>query len=324
VTAPGAKRQEQVRLAFNGTARSSFWFLGLGGKRRGFVMLEQKGRGGQPPQHQERQPGREAEMVPQPDFEPRFAGSGRLEGKTALVSGGDSGIGRAVSVLFSREGANVAIVYLEEDKDAADTMALVETEGAGCLLIKGDIGSSGFCAEAVERTVAKFGGLDVLVNNAAEQHERDNVEEIDEAQLTRTFRTNFYGFVFMTQAALPHLKEGAAIVNTASITAYRGHPTLVDYSATKGAIVTFTRSLSNQLADKGIRVNAVAPGPIWTPLIPASFDAESVARFGKDTPLGRAGQPNEVAPCHLFLACEDSSYMTGQVLHPNGGEMVGS
>ena len=287
-------------------------------------MLKRRAKGCQPPQEQDRQPGRETEMVPQPEFEPRFAGSGRLEGKTALITGGDSGIGRAVSVLFAREGANIAIVYLEEDKDAADTMALVETEGATCLLIKGDIGSNKFCAEAVKRTVKKFGSLDVLVNNAAEQHEQEDVEEIDEAQLTRTFRTNFYGYVFMTQAALPHLKEGAAIVNTASITAYRGHPMLVDYSATKGAIVTFTRSLSNQLADKGIRVNAVAPGPIWTPLIPASFDADSVAEFGKDTPLGRAGQPNEVAPCHLFLACEDSSYMTGQVLHPNGGEMVGS
>ena len=287
-------------------------------------MLKRKAKSGQPPQHQDRQPGRESKMMPQPEFEPRFAGSGRLEGKTALVTGGDSGIGRAVSVLFAREGANIAIVYLEEDKDAADTMALVETEGATCLLIKGDIGSNKFCAEAVERTVKKFGGLDVLVNNAAEQHEHEEVEEIDEAQLTRTFRTNFYGYVFMTQAALPHMQEGAAIINTASITAYRGHPTLVDYSATKGAIVTFTRSLSSQLADKGIRVNAVAPGPIWTPLIPASFDADSVAEFGKDTPLGRAGQPNEVAPCHLFLACEDSSYVTGQVLHPNGGEMVGS
>ncbi len=287
-------------------------------------MLKHQAKGGQPPQKQDRQPGRETKMMPQPEFEPRFAGSGRLEGKTALITGGDSGIGRAVSVLFAREGANIAIVYLEEDKDAADTMALVETEGATCLLIKGDIGSNKFCAEAVGRTLKKFGSLDVLVNNAAEQHEQEDVEEIEEAQLARTFRTNFYGYVFMTQAALPHLKDGATIVNTASITAYRGHPTLVDYSATKGAIVTFTRSLANQLADKGIRVNAVAPGPIWTPLIPASFDADSVAEFGKDVPLGRAGQPNEVAPCHLFLACEDSSYMSGQVLHPNGGEMVGS
>jgi NAD(P)-dependent dehydrogenase (short-subunit alcohol dehydrogenase family) len=287
-------------------------------------MLKRHPKGGQPPQRQDRQPGRETKMVPLPEFEPRFAGSGRLEGKTALITGGDSGIGRAVSVLFAREGANVAIVYLEEDKDAADTMALVETEGASCLLIKGDVGSAKFCAEAVKRTLKEFGRLDVLINNAAEQHEQEDVEDIDEEQLTRTFRTNFYGYVFMTQAALPHLKDGAAIVNTASITAYRGHPTLVDYASTKCAVVSFTRSLANQLAEQGIRVNAVAPGPIWTPLIPASFDADTVAKFGKDTPLGRAGQPNEVAPCHLFLACEDSTYMTGQVLHPNGGEAVGS
>lgn len=286
-------------------------------------MEERHKKGGQPPQEQDRQPGRETEMVPEPDFEPRFAGSGRLEGKTALITGGDSGIGRAVSVLFAREGANVAIVYLEEDRDAKDTKALVEEDGAACLLIKGDIGSAKFCDDAVKRTVGEFGGLDVLINNAAEQHEQEDVEEISEEQMVRTFRTNFYGYVFMTQAALPHLKEGSAIVNTASITAYRGHPTLVDYASTKGALVAFTRSLSNQLADKGIRVNAVAPGPIWTPLIPASFDADSVAKFGQDTPLGRAGQPNEVAPSHLFLACDDSSYMTGQVLHPNGGEMVG-
>jgi NAD(P)-dependent dehydrogenase (short-subunit alcohol dehydrogenase family) len=263
-------------------------------------------------------------MHPRPDFEPRYAGSGRLEGKVALITGGDSGIGRATSVLFAREGANVAIVYLEEDKDAKETEGLVKQEGAECLLIKGDIGSADFCDEAVKRTVKQFGQLDVLVNNAAEQHEDESVEEISEQQLVKTFRTNLFGYFFMTQAALPHLKKGAAIVNTASITAYRGHPTLVDYASTKGAIVTFTRALSGQLADKGIRVNAVAPGPIWTPLIPASFDAESVAKFGQDTPLGRPGQPNEVAPCHLFLACEDSSYMTGQVLHPNGGEMVGS
>ena len=287
-------------------------------------MQERQRKGGQPPQKQERQPGRETKMVPQPDFEPRFAGSGRLEGKTALITGGDSGIGRAVSVLFAREGANIAIVYLEEDRDAADTKALVEEEGAACLLIKGDVGSAAFCREAVERTTEEFGGLDVLINNAAEQHTEESVEEISEEQLTRTFRTNFFGYVFMAQAALPHLRQGAAIVNTASITAYRGHTTLVEYASTKGAIVTFTRSLSQQLADKGIRVNAVAPGPIWTPLIPASFNAERVAKFGQDVALGRAGQPNEVAPSHLFLACEDSSYMTGQVLHPNGGEMVGS
>jgi NAD(P)-dependent dehydrogenase (short-subunit alcohol dehydrogenase family) len=275
-----------------------------------------------PPQHQERQPGREHKMQPEPDYAPRFPGSGRLKGKVAIVTGGDSGIGRAVSVLFAREGARVAIVYKEEERDARDTEALVQAEGGEALLVRGDVGSKAFCEAAVKRTVAEFGRLHVLVNNAAEQHEATDLTEISEEQIEKTFRTNIFGYLFMTQAALPHLKKGAAIVNTTSVTAYRGSEQLVDYASTKGAIVGFTRSLSGQLAEKGIRVNAVAPGPIWTPLIPASFKPDKVASFGTNVPLGRAGQPNEVAPSFLFLACDDSSYFTGQVLHPNGGEIV--
>jgi NAD(P)-dependent dehydrogenase (short-subunit alcohol dehydrogenase family) len=287
-------------------------------------MLETQDKRGQPPQAQDQQPGRETKMTPRPDYSPRFPGSGRLKGKTALVTGGDSGIGRAVSVIFAREGANVAIVYLEEDKDAEDTKGLIEDEGASCLLLRGDVGQPAFCTDAIEKTLEAFGGIDVLVNNAAEQHTDNELEAISEQQLEKTFRTNFYGYFFMTQAALPQLKRGATVVNTASVTAYRGQTQLMDYSATKGAIVSFTRSLSQKLAEQGIRVNAVAPGPIWTPLIPASFSPDKVAEFGKHVPLGRAGQPNEVAPAFLFLACDDSTYMTGQVLHPNGGEMVGS
>ena len=275
-----------------------------------------------PPQHQDRQPGREHQMQPEPEYAPRFPGCGRLKNKVAIVTGGDSGIGRAVSVLFAREGAKIAIVYKEEERDARDTEALVQGEGGEALLVRGNVGSKSFCEEAVKRTVAHFGRLDVLINNAAEQHEAKDLAEISEEQIEKTFRTNIFGYIFMTQAALPHLKEGAAIINTTSVTAYRGSEQLVDYASTKGAIVGFTRSLSGQLATKGIRVNAVAPGPIWTPLIPASFKPDKVASFGTSVPLGRAGQPNEVAPSFLFLACEDSSYFTGQVLHPNGGEIV--
>lgn len=277
-----------------------------------------------PPQSQARQPGREHLMYPEPDYKPRFPGSGRLKDKVALITGGDSGIGRACAVLFAREGADIAIVYLEEDKDAEKTKTLVEREGKRALLIKGDVTTAAFCRSAVKRCIEEFGHLDVLVNNAAEQHEKAEVTEIPPEQLRRTFETNVFGYFYMTQAALPHLKEGAAIVNTTSVTAYRGSDHLIDYSATRGAIVSFTRSLSKSLAKKGIRVNGVAPGPIWTPLIPASFDAEHVANFGQDTPMGRPGQPNEVAPSFLFLACEDSSYMSGQVLHPNGGTIVNS
>jgi NAD(P)-dependent dehydrogenase (short-subunit alcohol dehydrogenase family) len=271
-----------------------------------------------------RQPGRESEMQTQPDYAPRFPSSGRLAGKVALITGGDSGIGRACAVLFAREGASVAIVFLEETDDAEETKRAIEAEGGEALLLPGDIGNEGFCRSAVERTVAMFGRLDVVVNNAAEQHPVGDITEISESQLDRTFRTNVFGYFFITKAALPYLTEGSAIINTTSVTAYRGSKQLIDYSATRGAIVAFTRALAQALAPKGIRVNGVAPGPIWTPLIPSSFDADKVAEFGSDQPLGRAGQPNEVAPCHLFLACADSSYMSGQILHPNGGEIVGS
>jgi NAD(P)-dependent dehydrogenase (short-subunit alcohol dehydrogenase family) len=262
-------------------------------------------------------------MPERPDYMPRFAGSGRLQGKVALISGGDSGIGRAVGVLFAREGADVAFVYLEEDADARETAELIRAEGGRSLAIRGDIGEPSFCDQAVAETLDAFGRLDVLVNNAAEQHPQHNPEDISVEQLERTFRTNVFGYVFLTQAALPHLGAGAAIVNTSSVTAYRGSKSLIDYASTRGAIVAFTRSLAQALAQQGIRVNAVAAGPIWTPLIPASFHEEKVEKFGTSQPLGRAGQPNEVASCHLFLACDDASYMTGQVLHPNGGEIVG-
>jgi NAD(P)-dependent dehydrogenase (short-subunit alcohol dehydrogenase family) len=273
-----------------------------------------------PPQTQKRQPGRETEMHPKPDFMPRYPGSGRLEDKVAIVTGGDSGIGRAVAVLFAREGANVAIMYLNEGEDARDTVRLVEAEGRECLAVAGDVGDAGFCEKAVEQVIDRFGRLDILVNNAAEQHPQKEMDKVTPEQIERTFRTNIFGYFFMTEAALPHLKEGAAIINTTSVTAYRGSPELLDYSATKGAIVAFTRSLAKKLVEKGIRVNGVAPGPIWTPLIPSTFEAKQVASFGAQTPMKRPGQPSEVAPSFLFLACEDSSYITGSVLHPNGGD----
>jgi NAD(P)-dependent dehydrogenase (short-subunit alcohol dehydrogenase family) len=280
--------------------------------------------GGKPAQQQDHQPGDERRMHPRPRHEPRFPGSGRLQHKVALITGGDSGIGRAIAALFAREGARVAIIYLEETEDAWTTQDLVEAEGSECFPIEGDVGDPAFCAHAVAQVIDRFGQLDILVNNAAEQHPRDDLREISPEQIERTFRTNVYGYFFMAQAALDHLPRGGAIVNTASVTAYRGSDHLMDYAATRGAVVSFTRSLAKSLVERGIRVNGVAPGPIWTPLIPASFDAAEVAEFGTDTPMGRPGEPNEVAPCHLFLACDDSSYMTGQVLHPNGGGLMTS
>ncbi|MBV9859168.1 MAG: glucose 1-dehydrogenase [Alphaproteobacteria bacterium] len=278
---------------------------------------------GQPPQHQDTRPGRESEMTPRPSSTgEQHRGSGKLAGKAALITGGDSGIGRAVAIAFAREGANVAIVYLEEHEDAEETQRLVQQEGTECLTVAGDVGDESFCRRAVEETVGRFGRLDILVNNAAEQHPQESLEEISAAQLERTFRTNIFGQFFMAKAALPHLGEGAAIVNTASVTAYKGSPKLLDYSSTKGAIVAFTRSLAVSLAERKIRVNGVAPGPIWTPLIPSTFPPEQVEKFGKDVPLGRAGQPDEVAPCFVFLASADASYISGQILHPNGGEVI--
>ena len=276
-----------------------------------------------PPQEQERQPGIEAEMEPLPVAEDvAYRGSGKLEGKAALITGGDSGIGRAVAIAFAKEGADVAICYLDEHRDAEDTKAMVEELGRRCITIAGDVGDEGFCAEAVRRTVTELGRLDVLVNNAAEQHPTKSIEEIGAEQLERTFRTNIFSFFYLTKAALPHLREGSAIVNSTSVTAYKGSADLLDYSSTKGAIVSFTRSLSMQLVERGIRVNAVAPGPIWTPLIPATFPADAVEQFGANVPMKRPGQPEEVAPSYVFLASDDSSYISGQVLHPNGGEVV--
>ncbi len=267
-------------------------------------------------------PGRESEMDHQPEADPQPKEQGKLEGKVTLITGGDSGIGRAVALAFAEEGARVAIAYLDEREDAEKTKADVEALGQECLLFSGDLGVEEHAREAVEKVVQEWGRLDVLVNNAAEQHPQDSIEKITSDQLERTFRTNVFAYFYMIKAALPHLEEGATIINTASVTAYRGSPRLLDYSATKGAVISLTRALSASLADRNIRVNAVAPGPIWTPLIPSTFGEEEAKDFGKDTPMKRPGQPNEVAPSYVFLASDDASYMTGQVLHPNGGEIV--
>lgn len=268
-------------------------------------------------------PGEERSLDPKPQWQPRYRGSDRLKDKVAIVTGADSGIGRAVAALYAREGADVAIVYLNEHQDAEDTAQAVRAEGRRALTIAGDVGDKAFCQQAVDQVIAEFGRIDILVNNAGEQHPDKDIVDITEQQLRRTFQTNIFGMFFLVQAASPHLKEGAAIVNCTSVTMYQGEPELLDYSATKGAITAFTRSLSMNLIEKGIRVNAVAPGPIWTPLNPSGgASPEKLEHFGESVPMGRPGQPNEVAPAFLFLACEDSSYMSGQVLHPNGGTVV--
>lgn len=276
-----------------------------------------------PPQHQAQQPGLETEMTPRPEAEkPQSQGCGKLKGKIAIITGGDSGIGRAVAIAFAKEGAHLVISYLNEHTDAKETQQRVEALGVHCLLIPGDVGNKQHCMHIANETIARFGKINILINNAAEQHPTENMLEISEQQLERTFRTNLFSYFFMIQAVLPHLKSGSCIINSTSVTAYKGSHHLLDYSATKGAIVTLTRSLAINLVNQGIRVNGVAPGPIWTPLIPASFSEEQVEQFGEQTPMGRPGQPDEIAPCYVFLASEDSSYISGQVLHPNGGIVV--
>jgi NAD(P)-dependent dehydrogenase (short-subunit alcohol dehydrogenase family) len=271
---------------------------------------------------QKQQSGSEAEMSRKPQFEGRQTGSNKLRDKVALITGGDSGIGRAIAIAYVREGADVAISYLNEEEDAEKVKEYVEQAGRQCLLIPGDLGDESFCKQVIQKVINKFGSLDILVNNAGEQHPQRSIEEITAEQLEKTFRTNIFAMFFLTKAAMPYLKEGSSIINTTSVTAYQGHALLLDYAATKGAIVSFTRSLSLALAPKSIRVNAVAPGPIWTPLITSTFPDEKFERFGQQVPMHRGGQPDEVAPSYVFLASTDSSYMSGQVLHINGGEIV--
>lgn len=276
-----------------------------------------------PPQQQAHQPGQETEMTPSPQSENKSSsGSGKLKNKVAVITGGDSGIGRAVALAYAKEGADIVITYLEEHRDAEETKKQIEEKEGSCLCVAGDIGQEEFCRHLIDTVIKNFKKIDILVNNAAEQHPQENFEDITSSQLERTFRTNIFSFFYLTRAALPYLDKGSVIINTTSVVAYKGSPHLIDYSATKGAIVAFTRSLALALVDKRIRVNGVAPGPIWTPLIPASFSAEKTAHFGEDVPMQRAGQPAEIAPCYVFLASDDASYMTGQILHPNGGVIV--
>ncbi|CEH28571.1 Oxidoreductase, short chain dehydrogenase/reducta se family protein [Aneurinibacillus migulanus] len=290
------------------------------------IMAQQNGKNkltSMAPQHGYLQPDIESQMSPQPNAEDYgYKASGKLKGKVALITGGDSGIGRAVAIAYAKEGADICIMYLEADSDAQETKRQIEQEGRRCLTIAGDIGDEKFCQDSIQKVINEFGRLDVLVNNAGEQHVQKNFEDITSEQLHRTFQTNIFSMFYMTRAALTHLKPGSAIINTASITAYKGHPLLIDYSSTKGAIVSFTRSLSMSLIEKGIRVNGVAPGPIWTPLIPSTFSPDQVEQFGKDTPMKRPGQPEELAPSYVFLASDDSSYISGQMIHVNGGTVL--
>lgn len=273
------------------------------------------------PEQQQPRPGKEKKMRPVPDTSPLYSNQKLLD-KVALITGGDSGIGKATALLFASHGADIAIAYLSETEDALTTQEEIKMMGRRCLLIKGDLSKETNCKKAIDQTIDQFSRLDILINNAALHWEKEKIEDITTEQLEKTFYTNFFSYFWMTKYAMPHLKEGSTIVNTASVTAYRGSPKLIDYAASKGAIVSFTRSLAQNLSEKKIRVNAVAPGPIWTPLIASTFDEEKVSKFGSDKPMGRAGQPNEVATCFLFLASEDSSYMSGQCLHPNGGEII--
>lgn len=286
-------------------------------------MKQNNGKITPPAQKQNRQPGIESKMNPEPEYiDPNYEGSNKLTGKVAIITGGDSGIGRAVSLYFAKEGADVAIIYLDEHDDAEETKRLVEQQGQKCLLINGDIGTQSFCESAATQVIDRFKKIDILVNNAAEQHPQGSFMDITSDQLEKTFRTNVFSMFYLTKAVLPNLKEGSTIINTSSITAYKGSVDLIDYSSTKGAITSFTRSLSGSLVDQGIRVNAVAPGPIWTPLIPASFSKEKVGEFGGDAPMKRPGQPKELAPAYVYLASNDSSYVTGQTIHVNGGTIV--
>lgn len=288
------------------------------------MQKQNKKRPVRPKQEQKKQPGIESVMKPLPEFyDDNYLPAEKLKDKCALITGGDSGIGRAVAVHFAAEGARVAIVYLNEKKDAMETAEFIEKNfGTRCMTVQCDIQSEELCKEAVRAVRRKLGNINILVNNAAVQFQQEKIGDITAEQLEKTFRTNIFSMFYLSKAVIPHMKKGDVIINTTSVTAYRGSAKLLDYSSTKGAIVTFTRSLASNLADKGIRVNGVAPGPIWTPLIPSSMPAKHLQEFGTETPLKRAGEPREVAPAYVYLACDDSSYVTGQIIHVNGGEIV--